>query len=80
MLVVDLQKMRVPARKISELWTHQGCLTVVLALPAFLHSLLRDVGKGLLIPNGIFSKGYGRLQVRKISKCKKSDVVLEVAG
>ena len=28
---------------------------IELTLPAFLHSLATEVGKGLLIPNGIFS-------------------------
>lgn len=31
--------------------------TFVLTLPAFLHSLATEVGKGLLIPKGIFSAG-----------------------
>lgn len=30
-----------------------------LALPAFLHSLRKEVGKGLLIPKGIVSLGIG---------------------
>lgn len=55
MLVVGLQRMQGPILQVS---TYSGKGSqLIFTLPAFLHSPDIDEGKGLLIPNGMMTKG-----------------------